>query len=187
MTREEACRARAALSPAYRMEATQAITRHVLAWDVFDAARTVMAYVSVGSEVGTGALLETILARGKRLCLPVSWPDGVMSARTLESIAALVPGPLGIPQPPDDAPEVGREEIDLILAPGILFDKMGGRMGRGAGYYDRFLVEYRKITCALAFEAQVVPWIRLAPHDQRVQALATEAGIFLCPRDSVEG
>ena len=101
-----------------------------------------------------------------------------MVGQAIAGLSALVPGMLGIPEPEASATVVEKEEIDLILVPGLLFDRRGNRMGQGAGYYDRYLADYAGMTCALAYAAQVVDTVIKKPHDVPVKMLCTEEGLI---------
>ncbi len=177
---------RAALPGESRRAWSEAITAHALAWDVLERATSVMAYVSVSSEVETRALLVALLARGKRLLLPRCHGGGRMDAVEITSLDRLVPGRLGIPEPDAALPAADKRSIDLILAPGLLFDLSGNRMGQGAGYYDRFLADYQGETCGLCFSAQIQP-LAPAPHDMPVGALIMETGLFVCKGGTLDG
>lgn len=176
-TRDEARAARIALGEAARMEKSARIAEAVLSWDAFIRAGTVMSYASVGAEVRTDGLLAATCAENKWLLLPRCLGDGMMEAAEVRGLAECVPGALRILEPPPDVPAVPAEAIDLILVPGLLFDRRGSRIGQGAGYYDRFLAGYAGQTCGLAFAAQVVPRLVTHPHDVPVRALATEDGL----------
>lgn len=96
----------------YRQKADAAIARHVLASEAWRAAGTVFAYVSVGCEVDTRALIEAALKEGKRVCAPRCLGKGRMEARAVESLEALVPGAHGLLEPAEGAAIVPPEEID---------------------------------------------------------------------------
>lgn len=179
MTRREARALRRRIAPDARHEKSLAIAAHLLLWPPYRDAKTVMAYVSVGAEVETGALLEMILSAGKRLALPRCKPDGIMEAPHSSTLDCLRPGLWGIPEHPQDTPSLSKADIDLILVPGLLFDAHGDRLGQGGGYYDRFLADFAGMTCGLAFAAQTVLKLAARPHDVPVRALATEEGIRL--------
>ena len=90
------------------------------------------------------------------------------------------PGHLGIPEPHASCPEVGRDEIDWVLVPGVAFDATGQRLGYGGGFYDRLLPVLRRAVqrVAGAFEMQVVEAVPLAPHDCGVDAIVTETRVI---------
>ncbi len=179
MKRSEARALREGISPQERRLLSARIAEAILRWPVYRQARCVMAYASYGAEAQTRALLRDILASDKTLALPRCQGNGVMQARRVTDLAALIPGAYGILEPGPDAPVLAPEAIDLILVPGLCFDRQGNRTGHGAGYYDRFLAGYGGETCGLAFEAQVVEKIAAKAHDVPVRALATEKGIWI--------
>ena len=147
-------------------------------------AQSVLWYVNLPGEVQTQPFLEKELAGGRRCA--VSWcePDRLQLA-WLESMSELSARTLGILEPireiRDDANrrlDVG--EIDLVLVPGLAFDRQGHRLGHGKGYYDRLLSRARSDTTrvGLAFEEQVceaVPW---EPHDVIMDYVVTEAAVY---------
>lgn len=171
--------ARRAITGEDRRQRERAILAAVLDWPSFAAADTVMAYASIGTEVDTYPLLGEILARGKRLFLPRTMGRGIMTAMQVSDLGACVPGAYGILEPPEDAYAADPTEIDLILVPGLAFDRHGNRVGHGAGYYDRYLAAYGGLTCGVCFAAQVVQGLSPQPHDVPVGALATEAGVHI--------
>lgn len=73
---------------------------------------------------------------------------------------------------------VSKEDIDLIIVPGLLFDKRGFRIGFGGGYYDRYLQDYSNKTASVAMEAQLIPYIPYEEHDIPVNYIVTENGII---------
>lgn len=152
---------------------------HLIDWEGYLDAKVVMAYASIGAEVETWPILLDILARGKRLVLPRCHGDGIMVGHAVAGLDALAPGMLGICEPGAEAPVVQKEEIDLILVPGLLFDRRGNRIGQGAGYYDRYLAHYAGMTCALAYAMQVADTIEPKPHDVPVRMLCTEEGLMM--------
>ena len=182
MTRVQARRLRDGLTAEDRFAFSERITRHLLAWPVFCRARSVMAYVSIGSEVDTAKLLCEVLSAGKRLCLPRCVDHGEMEAVEVSDLSQLIPGRFLIPEPDVSFKAASKGDIDLILVPGLLFSASGARMGRGGGYYDRFLSDYDGMTCGLAFSIQIA---KITPkiHDVNIKILATENGIISCGED----
>jgi len=94
----------------------------------------------------------------------------------IEDIKDLVPGAYGIPEPRDNANVLRAQDLDLIVVPGVAFDRAGNRLGRGAGYYDRFLSLLPSTTpcVGLGYDFQVVSSLpNLEPHDRRVTVVLT--------------
>jgi 5-formyltetrahydrofolate cyclo-ligase len=151
------------------------IAARIAAWDAFQRAGCVLAYLATPSEVQTGGLLRA--AAPRRVCVPaVVGSDLVL--RALAPGARLVRGVLGIREPAE-AMAVDPAEVDLALVPGVAFDRAGHRLGRGGGYYDRLLPRLtRATTCGLAFREQVLPALDPAPWDVALDYVCTEDGLL---------
>lgn len=124
------------------------IVRRVLALPEFQAAPRVFAYYSVSPEPDTHAVIAAALELGKTVALPVTEGKGVMHFARLD--AALAAGRYGIPEPDASAPRMAPQPGDLLLVPAMAFDRAGYRLGRGGGYYDRYLAETACCTVGLA-------------------------------------
>lgn len=135
-----------------------------------------MAYAAIPPEAELKPVLEEILRQGKRLLLPRCDSDGTMTAREIRDLTELQPGAYGILEPDPDAPVVPADEIDLILVPGLAFDRHGRRMGRGKGYYDRFLTGYAGKTMGIC--TLLVPEVPVEPLDRTMDAVVTDSGIY---------
>lgn len=153
------------------------------------AARSVALYVALKGEMSTDALLEAAWQSGRTVYLPRVHPHepGRMSFVACAGFAQLRPGPFGLREPEESLPGFGAEDIgndfdpDLLVLPGLAFDRSGGRLGFGGGYYDRFLDDAR-LHCprvGLCFAFQVLRELPLEQWDQRVQFLCTEDR-FVC-------
>jgi 5-formyltetrahydrofolate cyclo-ligase len=101
-----------------------------------------------------------------------------MTARKISSLSQLRPGAFGILEPRLDAAVFPASEIDLILVPGLAFDPQGHRLGRGKGYYDRFLPETRGKTMGIC--SYLVPRVPVEAHDCKMDAVVTEGTIIFC-------
>ena len=156
----------------------EALCRHVMESEWFRQADTIMAYAAIPPEAKLQPVLEGILAAGKTLVLPRCEQDGVMTARRIADLRQLISGAYGIPEPKPDAPMVPTAEIDLILVPGLAFDRTGRRLGRGKGYYDRFLANFHGKTMGIC--GQLVPEIPVERHDITMDAIAVDRGIIFC-------
>jgi 5-formyltetrahydrofolate cyclo-ligase len=150
----------------------------------YRAARVIASFVGVNSEVNTAPLLERALADGKRVAVP--WRDGVeLRFTALDDLGDLVPASFGLREPAeplrvDAGREIAPEAIDLVLVPGLGFDRLGNRLGHGRGYYDRFLRRCRRETprVGLAFECQVVDQLPVTDRDEPLDLLVTESGVY---------
>jgi 5-formyltetrahydrofolate cyclo-ligase len=175
---------RDALDPAQRVERSAAIVARVASMRAFRQARTVLAYAPFGSEADTWPLLRGLLAEGRTLLLPRVDRAGrrLVLHRVSDLDEDLAPGPWGIREPrPDRCPVVAVPAADLVLVPGVAFDRTGGRLGYGGGYYDRLLAAWPPpwpLLVAPAFELQLVDAVPRLPGDRRVDRVVTEARIY---------
>ena len=153
--RQEVRQIARSLGTEYRSEASRLITGQVLALPFWEQAQTVMAYWSMPEEPDTRILMETALREGKTLLLPRCIDAAGMEALPVKDLSEVLPGMLGIPEPP--FPEDGTviPEPDLILVPCMAASPGGIRLGHGAGYYDRFLAEHSGKTICLCFRAML--------------------------------
>lgn len=166
----------------YRSSASDAIAANVLSVPELRRARTVMLYVSVDKEPATLALIGKLLQEGKEVCLPRIADKRSLEARRIKSLDALVPGVFGIPEPADDdglCPVIPPREIDLALLPCAACDASCNRLGRGAGYYDRFLktLSDKCATIALCYDKLLMKEIPMEEHDMKVDAVITEKAV----------
>lgn len=137
-------------------------------------AHTVLLYYGVGQEVATAGLIQTLLDQGKTVCLPKCLPEYQMEARAITALEDLVPDQYDIPAPKDGCPVVAREELDLILVPGLCFDSRGSRLGQGGGYYDRWLKNYFGFTVSVCPANRFQEQLPHAEYDVPVQLVLTD-------------
>ncbi len=140
----------------------------------FAAAKTVMLYWGVGREPDTRPMIDAALKAGKLVALPCVTGPGAMEARRIFSLTQLVPGAFGIPEPDRECEVVDPGEFDLILVPGAAFSPDGRRLGRGGGYYDRYLPQTRGVKVALARKCQLTDDIPTDIHDINVDLIITK-------------
>lgn len=158
----------------------RAVTEHLLAWEPLHRAATVAAYVSIPGEPGTGPLLETLVARGRHVLLPVVRPDGELDWARHDG--PLVAAGFGLLEP--TGPRLGPEAVataDVVLVPALAVDRRGMRLGRGGGYYDRALgrVPVGTPVCALLHDGELLDAVPTEPHDRPVTAAITPTGLTL--------
>lgn len=158
--------------------------RRLIAQPEFAAARVVMAYASTPGELDTDELLAAVLTAGKRLVLPrIAAGEGLMEAVEVSDPASeLQPGRFGIAEP-TRGHAVAPEQIDLVVTPAVAYDRRGWRLGRGGGFYDRFLARpgLKAVACGLGFAEQLVDALPHGPHDRPVNMLVTDMDVLRFP------
>ena len=132
-------------------------------------------YMPQGSEIDPNPLMRRLSAWGKpSLPAAFSWEEP-LEFRLLGDV--LEPDAFGIPSPPQEAEAV---LPDLVITPLLAFDRSGGRLGQGAGHYDRAIANLRRckpvFVLGLAYAGQEMPQVPMEPHDQRLDAILTETG-----------
>ncbi len=175
--------ARAALTSQDIEGAQAALGQRALELPELAQARTVAAYVSVGTEPGTRALLDALHARGIRVLLPVLLPDNDLDWALYRGAAHLAPARRGLLEP--DGERLGPEAVvraDAVLLPGLAVDGHGTRLGRGGGSYDRVLSRLDRAGATparivLLYDNEVVARLPKEPHDHPVDAVVTPSGV----------
>jgi 5-formyltetrahydrofolate cyclo-ligase len=173
--------ARDSLSPEERTAKSREIEERLFALPEFTSARIVLFFASFRSEVDTISMIRRALASGKRVILPKVQGKELSLYEICDFDDDVAPGAWGIPEP-KGAKLAKLDEIDLMIMPGAAFDERGNRVGYGAGFYDRLLPAFRKMTIALAFEAQIVPDVPADSHDVPVDAIVTEKRVITAQR-----
>ena len=163
------------------------------------APRTIFAFLSHGHEIGTEPLIDNALARGITVAVPRVTGNDLAFYQISSSTGPFETGAFGIREPPKAAPRLypedpeakrGRLEFPLaIVIPALAFSPQGDRLGRGAGFYDRFLSRFLKeyrdkrplITLVGACHSyQIVPTVPVESHDIPVDCLLTEKSCIVC-------
>ena len=168
-------------------EAARALARHALELPELARARTVAAYVSVGTEPGTLPLLDALRARGVRVLLPVLLPDNDLDWGVYAGESSLTrvrhSGRMALLEPAGE--RLGPHavtEADVVLLPGLAVDARGMRLGRGGGSYDRVLARLEAADAhparvVLLYDTEVVEHVPEEGHDRPVQAVVTPPGV----------
>lgn len=155
------------------LEWSRLLGEHVLGFLPWPSLRTALLFVSLRREPQTEGIAAALTRRGVVLAVPsVRGPDLVprlVGSSDVGLEAALISGPAIDPR-----------AVDLILVPGLAFDRCGRRLGRGGGHYDRFLPKLRSdcLRLGMCFEGQLVAAVPTDPWDQLVDAVATEVGVY---------
>jgi len=144
----------------------------IAATEQFAAAKTIFIYISVDGEAGTRPIIEQAWADGKRVCVP-RCRNQKMDAVPYTVNDTVKPGKYGIPEPPENRRAVSPDDIDLVIVPGMAFDRDGYRLGYGGGYYDRYLLTARYSVGLCRAEWYVHTLLR-EPHDRPVDLVITD-------------
>lgn len=165
-------------------ELSCAIVAKFISLPEYEAARTVMFYIDVRAEVRTRHDLAAALESGKRIVVPYC-VDGELELFHLENMDELEVGMYKILEPRAALRTVIEkrievDELDLIMVPGVAFDRRGARTGHGKGYYDKLLEHARPDTplVALAFECQMFGEIPVEEHDVFMDKVVTESAVY---------
>jgi 5-formyltetrahydrofolate cyclo-ligase len=165
-------------------EVSEVIVGQFVSLPEYSAARTVMYYVDVRTEVRTRQFLPEALTHHKKIVVPYC-VEGELELFWLQNMEELAVGMYKILEPKPELrslPEkkVAVADLDLIMVPGVAFDRTGARMGHGFGYYDKLLERARPDTplIALAFECQLFPEIPTQEHDIFMDKIVTEKAIY---------
>ncbi|MEU6774163.1 5-formyltetrahydrofolate cyclo-ligase [Streptomyces sp. NPDC046759] len=168
-------------------EAGRALAERALDLPELAHARAVAAYVSVGSEPGTTALLDTLRVRGVRVLLPALLPDNDLDWGEYagpDSLARVRHGGKMALFEPSGA-RLGPDAVtaaDVVLLPGLAVDARGMRLGRGGGSYDRVLARLERAgvhprLVVLLYDSEVVAHVPAEAHDRPVHAVVTPSGV----------
>ncbi|NLG83265.1 MAG: 5-formyltetrahydrofolate cyclo-ligase [Firmicutes bacterium] len=179
--RKELLRRRMALPPAFRRRVGRLVALRLLSLPEVQLARVVGLYADFRGEVPTARLALLLCRAGKTLAFPAVIPwEKRLVFRCVRDRRDLVVGTYGIREPRPDVPSIARRALDVVVVPGVGFDRRGYRLGYGAGYYDRFLRTVRPdcFKVGLAYACQMVPVLPAEAHDLRLDAVVTEEGVF---------
>jgi 5-formyltetrahydrofolate cyclo-ligase len=174
---------RSGIPEAERARRSEAVARSLLALPEASDARRVFTVLSFGSELSTAPAIAAFRERGTRVAVPIL-EEKRMEAVDLPPGAVLVPTSYGAMEPAERVP-VPAEEIDLVVAPGLAFDRAGRRLGYGGGYFDAFLPRLRPAcpVVGVCFAEQLVDEVPAGPHDRAVDVVVTDRDVV---RPSVE-
>ena len=174
--REEIIKKRNKFSLEIKKEYDELIFKQLINSDIYNKSKKIFTYVSFGSEVDTKGFIEYALSDNKEIYVPKS--DKVnkeMIAIKINSLSNMNVDNWGILEPKDvDKNKIGKE-FDLIIMPGVAFDRYGNRIGYGGGYYDKYISQIEDLSnrISLAYDFQVVKSIESETHDIKVNGIIT--------------
>ncbi|MGH2709723.1 MAG: 5-formyltetrahydrofolate cyclo-ligase [Actinomycetota bacterium] len=172
-------RVRAAIPAEERARLTDLVEETLFALPEVSSASTILLFYSFGTEVPTKGMAGRILRAGKRLLLPYVTDTEEMEAAEVLPGDSLEPSGYG-PNEPRSRVAVDPGEIDLIIAPGLAFDRDGNRLGYGGGHYDRYLGRTRPkaVRVGVGFSLQMVEQVPVEPGDETVDMVVTDQEAF---------
>ena len=151
---------------------------HILACDAYKKAECIMGYLAFGKELSVDAVLRAALAEGKKVVVPLVTSATEMVPVVLRNMEDFELDRYGIRSVREPAELCEAQAIDLVLVPGVAFDREGGRLGMGAGYYDRFLPQAQgAVLMGIAYDALLQQELPKDEYDVYMQLLASESGI----------
>ncbi len=152
----------------------------------FEQVRSLILYFGIKNEVKTGGIFRKSKDLGKRIYFPRIVGRG-LEFRRVKNLSELKPGRFSIPAPGSTSEEIGVEDADLLVLPGVAFDRTGYRIGYGGGYYDQALSKRdgKGLSVGLAYDFQILDEIPRDKGDRRVDIVVTESKIIFCQRRSV--
>ncbi len=176
------------ISPDVRKEADERIADRLFSEPAYREARFIYCYASLEDEADTHRIIEEALRQGKRVALPRVRGKHRMEFCFIKSPADLRPGFLGIREPGPWCPKAPAPHSEtMVLVPGVAFDRNGGRIGYGGGYYDAYLSGHAQcIKAALAYSAQITAEVPAEPEDVNVDMIITEKELIVCHQDCRE-
>jgi 5-formyltetrahydrofolate cyclo-ligase len=176
----------AAMDSTTRDAHSRSIVAAIQGWDGWRRARTVMGFLSLPEEPHLRELFEAGVRDRKRLAFPrADWATNEMDPALVRDFdREVVSARHGIREPAAACEAADLAKIDLVLVPGLAFDPQGHRLGRGGGFYDRFLArtELRATLVGICFEVQIAKEIPVETRDIPVEFLATETGLRAAPQ-----
>ena len=149
--------------------------------EYYRKSKKIFIYISYDSEINTKGIINKALEDNKKVYVPrTEFKNRLMDAVEIMSLDNLVESDFGILEPSIKEPHIDPNELDLIVVPGVAFDKQGGRVGYGAGFYDRYFNKISEdnikkiIKIALAYNFQVIEKVPMDKQDVPVNYIITE-------------
>lgn len=180
LIRKEAATVRDGISSELRFQKSSIIADAFIKLEEYKKAKNIFVYLSYRSEVDTRSIIDKMWHDGKSVYAPVSYPDGRMRFFKIAKMSDLKVGFKGIYEP-DETKGLFEADVkpDVVVVPGLAFDRNGNRMGYGMGFYDRFFMEHsNSLKVALSFFEQIVNEIPTQTTDVRMDLIVTDKGVL---------
>jgi 5-formyltetrahydrofolate cyclo-ligase len=160
-----------------RQRASQAICAHLAAWDVFRSADVILTYMPIRTEVDLRSLWAGFPEKGWLLPRIIPEEDHCMVFHPYDP-DNLIQHSFGMAEPAPYLPQISPGEIQLVLVPGLAFDRSGWRLGYGGGYFDRFLKDFGGVSIGVVYQDLLLDSLPHGEHDVPMQWLVTEGGLI---------
>jgi 5-formyltetrahydrofolate cyclo-ligase len=178
-----------AMSAEARADKSRIACRNLVETPQFQQSTVVMIYLSLPHEVDTAPAILAAWQQGKTVAVPkISWQQRHMIPVVITSLETGFSTEVGGLRNPITGAPMPIEDIDLVVAPGLGFDRKGNRLGRGGSYYDRFFAnkDLHAVKCGLAFDEQVIENVPMTEHDVQMDMLVTDDEILYFSKE-IEG
>ena len=155
------------------------ILEKIMGLSEYKDAKSVFVYIGIDPEINTDSLVDDMLKRGKDVYVPLCKGRGEMVAKKISSREDLSLGRYNIPEPPETAEGTDPEDLSLVIVPGVAFGRDFSRLGRGAGYYDRFLERAKNATLiAPCRRENLIDKVPVEKHDRFVDLIVTNEEVL---------
>ena len=176
--RTELKQLRDSIAPEARETLNRIIFQRLSSIEAFQKASCIFSYASMGSEADTAVIISDAISRKKTVALPKTYENGRMEFFSVMDVNALERGALGILEPSEARPLMKSTDADVIILPGLGFDRHLHRLGYGKGFYDRYLTrDLKALKIAIGYEVQFGMDFPTGDHDIPADVLVTDAGI----------
>jgi 5-formyltetrahydrofolate cyclo-ligase len=178
--RARARAARLAVAPEDRARLSRSAAARVLAMPEVTTAASILVYAALPEEVDTAALVSALAESDRVVALPRVCGPREMTLHRVTSFGELAPGTCDIPEPDGESEALPPEMFDVVIVPGVAFDRSCQRIGFGGGFYDTLLPRLRPdaFTLGLAFDEQLVEEIPCEDHDRPLDAVVTPTALY---------
>lgn len=148
--------------------------------NIYKQSRCLMLYSPLGNEVGTEAIIDRAFADGKKVAFPVTDTEsGSITPFYAQENTSFKKGGFSVKEP-QNTEKVQKNEIDVVVVPGIVFDRKGNRVGFGKGCYDMFLKNCNAVKVGLCYDFQLAEKIPADEFDVKMDFILTEKELFCC-------
>jgi len=178
--REHLKRALREIPPQHRLDGARRAAERLRALREYADAESILAYAALPGELDLDPFILAAWDDTRRVGVPrVDWERTAMTPALIGNLDShLETGRYGVRSPAPSRPELDADRITLAIIPGLGFDPSGGRLGRGAGFYDRWIAARRASRAPIAvvgvcFDEQILDRVPYEPHDQRVDTVVT--------------